>query len=208
MHDIDRTQVGGSNYEMENEAYEMEGDDGEAEQDALAAELMELETEEEFENFLLKILRSAAGRIGGYINSQTGRSVGSLLKGAARQLLADPTAGNAPQDGAGEYEAPYDQGEEEQDWEAARTFVRLADEAGKIAAQTPPDAPPEAVANSAVTQAAQVHAPSLLTPPSPQMMAPPPLPPPRRFPGPMGPYGRRRSGRWIRRGNQILLLGV
>jgi hypothetical protein len=206
---------------MEDESYQTEGEEygeSEGEQEALAAELMELETEEEFESFIMKILRKAASRVGGYINSQTGKSVGSLLKGAARQVLpvADQALGGGDQ-GAGEYgegeyeqeyggEGEFDQGEaEEQEWEAARTFVRLADEAGKVAAQTPPDAPPDVVANNAVTQAAQVHAPALLAPPSGAMMAPPPR---RPFPGSMPGYGRRRSGRWVRRGNQILLLGV
>jgi uncharacterized protein (DUF697 family) len=228
MHDIDRTQVGRSGYEMENEPYEAEGegsDYGESEQEALAAELMELETEEEFESFLLKLLRNAASKVGGYINAQTGRSMGSLLKGAARQVLpvADQALGGPGDTGTREYESEYDQGEfdqgeydqgesdqyegemEEQEWEAATTFVKLAEEAGKIAAQTPPDAPPDVVATNAVTQAAQVHAPALLTPPSGSMMAPQP---PRPFPGRMPRYPRRQSGRWVRRGNQILLLGV
>ena len=223
MHDIDRTQVGRSGYEMENEPYEAEGegsDYGESEQEALAAELMELETEEEFESFLVKLLRKAASKVGGYINAQTGQSMGSLLKGGARQVLpvADQALGGPGSGSPGEYESEYYQGEydqgeydqnegemEEQEWEAATTFVRLAEEAGKIAAQTPPDAPPDVVATNAVTQAAQVHAPALLTPPAGAMMAPPPR---RPFPGGMPGYGRRRSGRWVRRGNQILLLGV
>ena len=209
MHDIDRTQVG-QGYEMDSGSSSEGPDYGESEQAALAAELMELETEEEFENFLGDLLRKAAAAVGGYISSQTGRSLGSLLKGAARQILPIVTQAVGPEaGGSGEYESGgYDSGEsemEEQEWEAATTFVRLAEEAAKIAAQTPPDAEPDAVANNAVTQAAQVHAPALVAPPE-RPMAPPPYRP--GFPPRMGPYGRRSSGRWIRRGNQILLLGV
>ena len=219
MHDIDRNQTE-FEYEMENtpfQSYEMEESPYQSEEPVfnevdemqLTSDLMELNTEEEFENFLTDLIKKAAGAVGGYISSQTGQSLGSLLKGAARQLL--PVVSQAV--GAGESESDEFEDEfegdgsstqefesqefesEEQEWEAATTFVKLAGEAAKIAAQAPPDAPPAVVADQAVTQAAQTHAPALLEPP------------------PAGPAAprmrhRRRQGRWIRRGNQIILLGA
>jgi hypothetical protein len=87
----------------------------------------------------------------------------------------------------------------EQEFEAAQTFVRLAGDAVKNATSAPPGANPNAVAQAAVTQAAQVHAPGLL--------GPEPAPGPGgMIPG--GPVGRGRSGQWVRRGHKIILFGA
>jgi uncharacterized protein (DUF697 family) len=216
MHDIDRTGIG-AEYESEyaderadEHEYEYES---ESESNALAAELMELETEEEFEDFLGALLKNAVSAVGGNLTSQKGRSLGSLLKGAARQLL--PVVGQglgAQGESDGESESEENELEEseleEREWEAATTFVKLAQEAGKIAAQSPPEAEPAVVANDAVVQAARVHAPSLVA-------AIPPRGAPFPWAGSSGgsvrrarPLGKRMSGRWIRRGNRIVLLGV
>ena len=92
MHDLDRTQMGG----VAPEAYRPMPRGtvlNEDEQAGLAAELMEVTSEEEFEDFLGDLISGAAKTIGGFINSPTGEALGGVLKGAAKQLL--PVAGTA-----------------------------------------------------------------------------------------------------------------
>ena len=84
---------------------------------------------------------------------------------------------------------------EDQEFEVAQRFVRLAGDAAQMVAQAPPQAPPAQAARSALAAAARIHAPGLLKPSSPGMA---------------GAEVRRRrtTGRWVRRGNRIVLLGV
>jgi hypothetical protein len=218
MHDIDRTPAG-YGHETENFSYpEHEYGMNESENEATSA-LMGINSEEEFEYFLGDLLGKAAQAVGGFLTSQTGQSLGSLLKGAARQIL--PVVSQAL-GGEMEYEdsegGNYSEAEwEEREWEAANTFVKLVNEAAQIAAQEPPNADPDAVANKAVAQAAQVHAPALLGPPP---QPGPPMPPgapmqPGGFP-PAPPFQAQHhhhrrhahSGRWVRRGREIILYGV
>jgi hypothetical protein len=89
---------------------------------------------------------------------------------------------------------------EDEDYEVARRFVRLAGAAAQEVAQSPPVAPPEQRAQQALISAAQQHAPGLMAPPG-GMLAEP------------RPYGRRRphgrgQGTWTRRGDTIVLYGV
>ena len=93
MHDIDRTHLRYAqemgNYPLGSEAPAL----SEAEQMQLAAELMEVRSEEEFENFLDDLIGGIAKAAGGFLNSPTGKALGGLLKGAAKKLL--PVAGTA-----------------------------------------------------------------------------------------------------------------
>jgi hypothetical protein len=85
--------------------------------------------------------------------------------------------------------------QEEVDLEGAKQFVRLAANTVQRATAAAPSADPRAVAQRAVTQAARVLAPGLL----------------RATAGPAAApgYGANgRSGRWMRRGNRIVLFGV
>jgi hypothetical protein len=85
-------------------------------------------------------------------------------------------------------------GPEEAEFEVARRVVRLAASSARNAALAPPNAPPAAVATKAVAAAARVHAPGLA----------------RRMPG-AKPHVRGRgpaSGRWVRRGRVIVILGA
>jgi uncharacterized protein (DUF697 family) len=181
----------------------------------LAAELMEVNSEQELEQFLGDLIKKAGGAIGGFIKGPVGQALGGALKGVAKQVL--PMAGQAlggmfggPAGSAiggqlasaagGMFGLELEAGEQE--FEAATNFVRLAADAVKNAAAAPPNANPHAVAQAAVSQAAQIHAPGL--------MGPGPEPPrPGAFgPEPTRPYGGGHSGRWIRRGGKIVLLGV
>ena len=184
---------------------------GESEEMQLASQLMELETEEEFENFLTDLISGVAKAAGGFINSTAGKALGGLLKGAAKKLL--PLAGTAV---GGFFGGPLGAGlggniagtvagalemeADEMEWEAAKTFVRLAADAARNTALSPEGETPEDTAHQAVSNSAQKIAPVLIAPPVPQPM-------------PMAPtwsgYGsRHHGGRWIRRGNQIVLFGV
>ena len=93
MHDLDRIQFG---YGGEMEDYGLPGEApalSDAEEMQLAADLMELQTEEEFENFLTDLISGIAKAAGGFLNSSAGKALGGLLKGAAKKLL--PVAGTA-----------------------------------------------------------------------------------------------------------------
>src|SRR5262249_21776360 len=104
---------------------------------------------------------------------------------------------------------------DEMEWESAKTFVRLAADAAKTAALTPPGETPEDTARKAVTDSAQKNAPALLVPAQPSLppfppmapVSPPAALPPIAAQGPAGGSGHR-GGRWMRRGNQIVLFGI
>jgi hypothetical protein len=88
---------------------------------------------------------------------------------------------------------------EDREWETANTFVRLAADTVKNALQSAaPGVNPRAVAQQALAAAAQTHAPGLVT------QAPNGHP---AEPGGAGGH-HGRSGRWIRRGNHIVLMGA
>ena len=91
----------------------------------------------------------------------------------------------------GDWGMPEGMNPEDQEFEIARRFVRLAGEAASKAAAAPPSAPSGTVVKQAMKTAAAKHAPGLLKPAS----------------GPFAGKGRRR-GRWIRRGRKIIVLGA
>jgi hypothetical protein len=233
MHDIDRTQLEMGwetdefGYEGEEELYreyetfdeaEGEGEFGgapgifnEMDEMELAAQLLEVSDEAELDQFLGSLLKKARRAVGGALRANVGNGLGGILKGIAKKTL--PMAGSA----LGNLIAPGAGGQiggqlassasklfgleleglsaEDQEFEVARRFVRLAGSAVENAAQAPPNTAPAAVAQNAVAAAAQQHAPGLLKP-SPATN------------GAMGKGVKRQSGRWIRRGKRIVLLGV
>jgi uncharacterized protein (DUF697 family) len=197
-------------HEAESFEYGRPGVLSESQEMELAAELMEVNSEQELEQFLGDLIKKAGGAIGGLIKSPIGQALGGALKGVAKQVL--PMAGQALGGAIGgpmgsqlggqlasaagsmfglEMEAG------EQEFEAAKTFVRLAADAVQNAASAPPGANPQAVAQAAVSQAAQTHAPGLFGPDQ------------SSFPPEFGGHsGRGRAGRWVRRGSKIVLFGV
>jgi hypothetical protein len=218
MHDIDRTQLE-MNPEFESfefEQFELPAEVGgvfsEADEMELAAELLEVRDEQELERFLGDLVRRAGRAVGGLIRSPIGQSIGGALKGVARGAL--PIAGGAlgtffggplgTMIGSGLASAAgralglelETLAQEDREFEGAKQFVRLAAETVKNAAQATPGATPQAVAQSAVTQAVQSLAPGLLQGgaalPSRSVSAP----------------SQGNSGRWIRRGSRIVLLGA
>jgi len=179
----------------------------EEEQMDIAADLMELEEEEEFENFLSDLVSRGAQAVGKFIDSPTGQALGGALKDAAKQLL--PVAGQA----VGQYLAGPAGGQiggalgtaaasqleaeaEEQEWEAANVFVRVAVDAVNNAANAPAGAHPQAVAQNAVAEAVTRHAPHLAHVFSRQG---------RHW---RSARHRRDSWQWVQRGPEISLYGV
>jgi hypothetical protein len=211
----------GFDMEAESDGYgEMEGEfDGEAgngvfgetDEMELAAELLELTDEAELDQFLGDLIKKAGRVVGKVVRSPVGRSLGGILKGVARKALpiAGRALGNMIVPGAGgaiggrlasaaggmfglELEG---MSPEDQEFEVARRFVRLAGQATKNAAQAPANTPPTVAAQNAVAAAAQQHAPGLL----------------RRGSANGGSGARKNgtsSGRWVRSGRKIILYGA
>jgi hypothetical protein len=171
----------------------------EAEEMELAAELLGITDEAELDQFLGKMFRKV-GRF--FTRSPIGRALGGALKGIAKTVL--PMAGAA----LGSFVAPGigtaiggqlgsaaskllgkeldGLSPEDQEFEVARHYVRLAGEAARLAASAPSDASPEAVAQQAIATAAQRHAPGLVA----------------------GMHSAQRRGIWMRRGRNIVLYGA
>lgn len=238
MHDIDRTTLeyngkipefgqaewsgesfGESYGETWNEIF------GEGEQEELAAELLSVNNEAELDQFLGSLLSRAARAVGDFAQTPAGRALGGALKGVAKKAL--PLAGGAlggwiggplgAKIGSGlanaagqalglEYQGAS---QEEQEFAGARRFINLAANAIKSAATAAnPNVDPRITALNAATAAARVLAPGLLGPGAPTgTTAPVPTAPGAPVHN-RGSFGQGRSGRWVRRGNQIILFGA
>jgi uncharacterized protein (DUF697 family) len=223
VHDIDRTLT-----EIEQEMDEFETDEFETDEFELdgetdlespfeefeemeyAAELLSVQSEEELDQFLGKLIKRAGRglrKIG-----RVFRPLGGVLKGLAKKalpfvggalgtLIPVPGVGTAVGSALGSavskaLEAEFEgMDPEDQEFEMAKRFVRVAGAAAKQAASAGADADPQAAVKSAVVAAARRHVPSLGDAI-------------RNGGGQSSVGARRRSGRWIRRGRKILLLGV
>lgn len=202
-------------YEFAGEAetdreFNQEGTFSEAEEMELAAELLSVSNEADLEQFLGKLFKKA----GAFVSSALGEDLMAQVKGLAKKAL--PILGSAIGNmivpgvggvvGGGLASSP---GEvlgleleglsyEDQEFEVAKQIVRLGAAAARNAAQAVEYGPTDQVAHEAFSAAAQQYAPGLS-------------------------WGGRRSrhssrlcrscsrgntGRWVRRGNAILLLGV
>ena len=53
----------------------------------LAAQLMEVNSEEELDRFLGDLIRKAGRALGSFVTSPSGQAIGGILKGAVRQIL-------------------------------------------------------------------------------------------------------------------------
>lgn len=221
MHDIDRTQM---EYSPEMEAYEQEqfeyGETGvfsETEAMELAAELLGVSSEAELDRFLGDLIKKAGRAVGRFVKSPVGQQLGGLLKGAAKQALpmvgsaiggyfggpSGAQMGSQAASAAGQMFGLELEGlsQEDQEYEAAKSYVQFAGQAVKNAASAPPMANPKAVAQSAAIAAARQLAPGLVSGA--------PAPSSGGATGPVCPScGSGASGRWMRRGNKIVLFGA
>jgi hypothetical protein len=222
MHDIDRTQLE-YNPELENYEYEQYeyGETGwgaetgvfsEAETMELAVELLEVSSEGELDRILGLLIKKA----GKAVKPQVGQQLGGLLKGAVKKALPNVDSSAS---GGGTFDDPSGAqmgsqvastaseifgleleglSQEDQEFEAAKSFVQFAGEAAKNAASAPPTANPKAVAQTATMAAARQLAPGLVGG-APATTSGKPCP---------ACGGGAKSGRWIRSGNKIMLLGA
>lgn len=187
-----------------------EADAQETDELALAAELLAVTGEEELDQFLGSLARRAVSAARDFAGSDAGRAVGGILKSAARKALPQlgQAVGNYLVPGAGGQAgrqvgkwlgSKFETGlqleglsEEDRDLETARAFVRFATSTAQRAAAMPRSLPGTLAAQRAATAAARQHLPGLLRrsgPPSPSRPA-------------------ADSGRWIRRGRNIVILGA
>ena len=222
MHDTDRTQLEFEAYADEFEApnpYAFQRESAvfdEAEEMELAAELLAVGDEAELDQFLGDLIGKAGQAIGKAVKGPIGRKLGGFLKGAVKKVVPAAagvlgTAFGGPVGGMVASKVASAAGDmfgleleglspEDQEFEAARHFVRFAGEAARQAGQVAQADDPQGAARSAVVNAAKKHAPGLLRPAA-------------RSPQSDAGAGARggaagQSGRWLRQGQKIVLLGV
>lgn len=221
MHDIDRNtmeyepETGNfetDGYEFEFEAGDLSGESvfSEEEEYALANELLSVTSEAELDQFLGNLFKKAwrgIRKVGSTIG-RVARPLAGVLKplikkalpvvGGALGSFVAPGVGTAIGSSLGsavgnalemEFEG---MNQDEMEFETARRVVRIAGQAAQQAAQASPAADPTALIRSALTQAARTHVPGLG----------------RNRLGATSSSGFESSGRWIRRGRKIILLGV
>lgn len=218
-HDIDRTQVG-FGPEMGSPGGPSRGSlFNEDEQETLANGLMDVNSEEELEYFLGDVISGATDAIGKFASSPTGQAVIGGLKDVAKTALpvvgglvgsrfgpAGQQIGQAV--GTGVAGLIHEMDPEELEWEAANSFVKLASEAAKNAAEAPPGADPQAVAKKAIIEAAKIHAPGLVGPLTSGALG---VKEPSCHCGGAHHHHHRHhhhSGYWYRHGEKIVLVGV
>jgi len=177
----------------------------EAELMELTMELLSVSNEAELDQFLGKIWRGI--KKVGKVVGKVARPLGGILKGIAKKAL--PFVGGAlgsfiPIPGVGTalgsalggalskaLEAEFQGMEaEERDFEMARRFVQLAGTAAKQAALASPGTDPVQAAQAAITHAARLHVPSLGA----------------AFPVSGTAGGQAKTGRWMRRGRNIIIV--
>ncbi|MDP2179365.1 hypothetical protein [Methylicorpusculum sp.] len=204
-------------YPFAGESYgelDLESPFSEAEEIELAAELLSISSEEELDQFLGKLFKGAwkgLKKVGKFVG-KVAKPLGRVLKGVAKAAL--PVVGGAlgsfiPIPGVGTavgsalggalskaLELEYGElAQEDQEFEIARRFVRIAGTAARQAAQADPNADSQTAAKNAVVAAARRHVAHL----------------PANFnrSGSMvGNRGTAQAGRWIRQGKTILVLGA
>jgi uncharacterized protein (DUF697 family) len=191
MHDIDRTQLETWETGYETDLYEFEADStfegpfNEVEEMDLASELLEITSEEELDQFLGSLFKKVGLGVGSFIKGPVGRSLGGMLKGVAKKVL--PMAGGAlgsfiPIPGVGTAVGTA------LGSAAANLFVM------ELEGLSQEDQEFE-IARQFVKFAGEA-ANGLLRPATPPASAA------------SGGVARGRSGRWIRRGRAIILLGA
>jgi hypothetical protein len=177
----------------------------EADEMALAAELLDVTNEEELDRFLGRVIKS----VGKFVKSPVGKAIGGVLKGVAKKAL--PLAGGAlgayfggplgAKIGSGLAQAAGGAlglelealSQEDREFEGAKQFVRFAADTVNNAALAPPTVDPRTAAQSAAVAAAQKYAPNLLRPTA-------------GFAAPSSMPRKKRGGRWIRRGRNIIIV--
>jgi hypothetical protein len=196
------------------QAYEAEAPSDEIEEMELAAELLEVQSDQEMENF---IWGAVAKLLGSALKSGAGQQLVGLVKDAAKQIVplagrviggavggpGGATIGGNIADQASKLLGLELEGlaHEDQEFETARGFVRFMRESARQLSYAPGELSDADAARQAFMQAASQFAPGLLH------RRPSYSPAIGRYAG--GDHGRATSGRWVRVSrNQILLYGI
>lgn len=191
----------------------------------LAAELLTVTNEAELEQFLGGLIK----KVGGFMKSPVGKALGGILKGVAKKAL--PIVGGA----IGSFVAPgvgtaigsslgsaagklfglelEGLSNEDREYEVARRYVRFASAATRNAASAPANLAPQVIARRATTIAARRFAPGLVGVPA--MQPQPAFTEPQTSWNDYSAWGApasypevSQSGRWVRRGRNIILFGA
>ena len=181
----------------------------EDEVDALAAELLEITDEEELDLFLGKLFKKAwkgIKKVGRKVIRPLGRVVKGIAKkalpvlgGVAGSFIPIPGVGTAVGTALGSalsrtFEMEFEgMDPDQQEFEMARRFVKVAGATARKAALTPPTVDPVAAVKAAALSAIKKQG--------------------RGAAGKLGSkiqlgMGSKRAGRWERRGRTIVLLGA
>jgi len=150
------------------------------------AQVLNDSVEPEVENFLGDVLKGiakvalpiAGGALGTFFGGPVGGALGGSLASAASQALGLELEGLSPEDS---------------EFEASKQFIKFASAAVQNALEADPDADPEKVVSTAITEAARLYAPGLMN-----------------FGDGLKHIhnGEARAGRWVRRRGHIILLGT
>jgi uncharacterized protein (DUF697 family) len=199
---VGETESGEAEFDVENEeAAGFFAGESVDEEEALAAELLGVGSDNELDQFLGKLVRGASR----FARSAAGRQLGQMLRKVAKKAL--PMVGTAvgtyfggpagaalgrklASTAAGMFEIQVEGlSPQDQEFQTARAYVRLARAAARNLDRTAPVSSAPAAARQALITAAQSHAPGLV----------------RR----KGSVRGARSGRWVRTGRRtIVLYGV
>ncbi|WP_433612663.1 hypothetical protein [Prescottella agglutinans] len=202
-------------------------------EEALLAELYEVTTEEELDQFLGNLARSVVRGASQFVKSPIGNAIGGMVKSVAKTALpmVGGALGSMVMPGVGtalgsklgsmagnllEEEEVAAMGEIAAEEESARRYIRFARAAFRNGARAPRSVPYRPAARAAVRSAAKTYAPALLRP-SPGHRS-------HRYPSVRTGYAQSwssyepadsyddddggTSGRWVRRGNTVTLFGI
>src|SRR5262245_36431282 len=166
-----------------------EGPFSEGEESELAMELLSVSNEAELDQFLGKLIKGVgkvAGPLGGALKGLAKKAL-PFVGGALGSFIPIPGVGTAVGSALGGAVSKALEAElsglelEEQEYEMARRFVRIAGTAAQEAARSAASPDPQGAVRSAVLNAARKHLPKL---------------------------DGASTGRWVRRGTQIVILGA
>lgn len=136
-----------------------------------AAELLDINSETELDQFLGRLIKRAARATGRLIRSDAGRALGGMLRATTKKAL--PALGKAvatTTDSTTDADRLFGlelegMSPEDKEFETARRVVRLANAAATKLSALPTGTAPRSAAKTALVSAARRHAPGLLRPP-------------------------------------------
>ena len=186
-----------------------------AEETEAASDLMSVSSDEELEQFLGSLFKKVRRKVGGFLKRGVGRRLLGTVRGLIKRAL--PIVGGAlgsvvPGLGtalggsfggllSGLLEVELEgMSPEDQEFEAARRCVRIAaDAAANATKASQTAASPQQIVRAAVLKAARKHAPGLTNETEAERR--------RRSPRGRG-RGRANTGRWVRRGKFVIVIGA